>query len=226
MTFNAGRLWWCRADAEVHELSPDGPQGTRYRRASGSGWSDRSRGGKPLLMNALSGRLTRTAAYRKTTCRIVDAAPYFLARLNDEVESEVQDVVNARAGLLVALEKMIQRLTWQDFELLVDLTFAASGWRRSGAVGGVQKTVDIELELPSTGEQAFIQVKSATSPTEFRTYREALADRPEGRMFYVFHTGDAGDAIDDEDVTVIGPPRIAEMALNAGLLDWTIRRAS
>lgn len=177
-------------------------------------------------MNAISGRLTRTAAYRKTTCRIVDAAPYLLARLNDETEPEVAALIAARGGLSDALVKVIQRLTWQDFELLVDLVFSASGWRRTGAVGGAQKTVDIELELPSTGERAFVQVKSATTAVEFAGYRGEMATRPEGRMFYAYHTGGIGAEATGDNITVIGPERIAEMTLNAGLLDWVIRRGS
>jgi hypothetical protein len=42
--------------------------------------------------------------------------------------------------------------------MLVDLVFANSGWRRIGRVGKTQKTVDIELMLPTTGERAFVQV--------------------------------------------------------------------
>jgi hypothetical protein len=225
VTFYAGKLWWCFADAQVQELGPDSPLGSRMRRALG-GWSSVSAAGQPLEMNALSGRLTRTAAYRKTTCRIVEAAPYLLARLNDETEPEVAALTSARTALLSALVAVIRRLTWQDFELLVDLIFTASGWRRTGAVGGVQKTVDIELELPTTGERAFVQVKSETSPAEFRTYRDALAEREEGRMFYAYHSGKIGVEEVGEEITILGPERIAEMTVSAGLLDWIIRRGS
>jgi hypothetical protein len=38
-----------------------------------------------------------------------------------------------------------------DFETLVDLVFFTSGWRREGIVGKTQKTLDIDLVLPSTG---------------------------------------------------------------------------
>lgn len=225
VTFHAGQMWWCFAAGDVTPLDPDGPHGARLRRAVG-GWSARSLGGQPLAMNALSGRLTRTAAYRKTTCRIMDAASYLLARLNDETEPEVAALAAAREALLVALVAVIQRLTWQDFELLIDLIFAASGWRRTGIVGGTQKTVDIELELPSTGERAFVQIKSATSAGEFAAYRDEMTARPEARMFFVFHTGPADLTSEESGVTLIGPQRVAEMTLAAGLLDWVMRRAA
>lgn len=75
-------------------------------------------------------------------------------------------------------------LSWQDFELLVDLIFSASGWRRVGVVGGSQETVDIELVLPSTGDRAFVQIKSATTQNELDDYLRRFEKRDEGRMFF------------------------------------------
>ncbi|WP_162484273.1 hypothetical protein [Yersinia intermedia] len=52
--------------------------------------------------------------------------------------------------------------------MLVDLIFSASGWRRTGSLGRTQKTVDIEL--PTTGERAFVQVKSVAEQSVFSGY--------------------------------------------------------
>jgi hypothetical protein len=77
-------------------------------------------------------------------------------------------------------------ITWQDFELLVDLVFSASGWRRTGPIGRTQKMVDLELELPTTGERAFIQAKSRTNKTQFGDYLEQFAQADHfDSMFYV-----------------------------------------
>ncbi len=43
-------------------------------------------------------------------------------------------------------------------------------------------------------------------------------------MFYVFHTGDA--KTDDERVRVIGPEKLAEMVIDAGLVNWLVRKVS
>lgn len=224
ITFSRGMLWWCRAAGEVVGLDSDKGKGSRLRRALAP-WSNRTLGGAPLPMHALSGRLTRTAGYRKTICS-VEAAPYLIARLEDRVEPDVAAATAARSALVDALTSLVRRLTWQDFELLVDLVFAASGWRRTGAIGGAQKTVDIELELPSTGERAFVQVKSSTTAAEFERYRDELSARPEARMFYVFHTAAGAAPAEAPGITTIGPDRIAEMSLSAGLADWIIRKAS
>ena len=48
---------------------------------------------------------------------------------------------------------------WADFELLVDLTFARSGWQRVSRVGATQAHTDLVLEQSTIGEAAFVQVK-------------------------------------------------------------------
>jgi nucleoside-diphosphate-sugar epimerase len=42
-------------------------------------------------------------------------------------------------------------------------------------------------------------------------------------MFYVFHSGNA--ATDDDRVTIIGPEKLAELVMDAGLITWLIRNA-
>ena len=116
-------------------------------------------------------------------------------------------------------------LTWQDFELLVELVFAGSGWRRVSATGGTQKTIDLELVMPLTDETAFVQVKSRTDQAQFDDYLERFAARSDDRMFYVYHTAAKEPRNKDNSVTVIGPDRLAELVLEAGLFDWLLEKA-
>ena len=111
--------------------------------------------------------------------------------------------------------------------MLVDLVFSSSGWKRTGATGGVQNTVDIELVLPSTQERSFVQVKSRATPTQLNGYvvRMAKMDGVQ-RMFFVWHTGDVGVAPDLGRVTLIGPKKLALMVLDAGLATWLRRKVS
>jgi hypothetical protein len=48
----------------------------------------------------------------------------------------------------------------------------------------------------------------------------------EGQMFYAIRTGGIGTKEAGDDITIIGPGRIAEMVPSAGLLDWVTRRRS
>ncbi len=43
-------------------------------------------------------------------------------------------------------------------------------------------------------------------------------------MLYVFRSGDA--KTDDERVFVIGPDKLAEMVIDAGLVNWLVRKVS
>ena len=85
--------------------------------------------------------------------------------------------------------------------------------------------LDLDLALPSIGERAFVQVKSRTTSAELADYIRRLDELgPYDRMFYVFHSGEAKG--DDERVTIIGPEKLAEMVVDAGLVIWLIRKVS
>lgn len=91
--------------------------------------------------------------------------------------------------------------------------------------GKTQKTLDLDLYLPSTGERAFVQVKSKTTSAELVEYVESLNELDSfNRMFFVYHSGEA--ETDDERVIVIGPDKLSEMAVDAGLVTWLIRKVS
>ena len=226
VTYARGRLWWCIARPGVKYLGGDRDEfrnGSRERQTI-SGWSDKSIGGRPLVMEELDGRLTKTAGYKSTICGIRGQAFEYLKRvINDESHPDVEKALARRAAVLDSIVALVRSLHPITFELLVDLVFSQSGWRRISPIGGSQKTIDILLELPSTGEKAFVQVKSQTDAPQFEDYVSRLEGRDEDRMFYVYHTGPELSA--PGNVTVINAERLAEMILNAGLLDWLIKKS-
>jgi hypothetical protein len=180
--------------------------------------------GEPLTNDRLSGALTKLAAYRGTSCA-VDVADYVVRRINGEKIPEVERGVAALAEMNGATKGMLALLEPRDFETLVDLVFSTSGWRRQGIVGKTQKTLDLDLALPSTGERAFVQVKSKTDDIELADYIRRLDELgPYDRMFYVFHSGKA--ETEDDRVTVIGPEKLAALVVDAGLANWRIRKVS
>jgi hypothetical protein len=173
ITFADGLMYWCRPSGQVALLTDDGRQ-----RSTTEGWSNVSVYGNPLTTDRLSGHLLKVQMFRGTICR-VRALDYLLRKLNDELLPEVEAAEIAEATLIDAVIGLMRRLTWQDFELLVELTFSASGWRRIGVVGRTQRTVDIELLLPTTGERAFVQVKSQASQADIMsTLHGSLMRKP------------------------------------------------
>ncbi len=227
ITFVHDRLYWGLAAPEVVWVSAeDDPAGTGYRyRNIPEGWRSTDIAGKPLLMEKLSGHLTRVASYQSTICE-VEASDYLIRKINGEDLPEITKARAERQSFLATIEDLVKLTTWQDFELLVDLIFSSSGWRRTSTLGGTQKTIDLALELPTTGETAFVQVKAKTDKREFEDYMSRFEGRGEDRMFYVYHTGPSSLQADDDSCTIIGPSRLAEMILNAGLFDWLVDRVN
>ena len=221
VTFVGERMWWGMLTPDAAKPHADG--GSVWRIVDG-GWQSTDVNGELLTKDRLSGALTKLAAYRGTSC-VVDVADYVIRRINGDKSPEVETAIALLDQITWSMQDLMKLLGPRDFETLVDLVFSTSGWRRLGVVGKTQKTLDLDLILPSTGERAFVQVKSKTTSAELAEYVAKLEEHgPYDRMFYIFHSGEADT--DDERVTVIGPEKIAELVVDAGLMNWLIRKVS
>lgn len=222
VTFSKGYLWWCRpSSAPVVQSAEDG---SRLRQTL-DGWRNTSIGGEPLLMSRLSGKLTKTQMYQGTICE-VDERAYLLRRINDQQTPEVREAEATEQVLVKQILAMVRLLTPKDFELMVELIFSRSGWQRQSSTGGSQKTIDLDLLLPTTRERAFVQVKSRTNTAQFDKYAvEFTATDAHARMFYVWHTGSV-DRAASANITLWGPDVIGSKVLDAGLLAWLKDRVS
>jgi hypothetical protein len=221
ITFINQKLYWGHLDKSAPTPHEDG-DGV-WRTVEG-GWRSDDRNGEPLTMDSLAGSLTKIAGFRGTSCN-VDMADYLIRRINGKKSPEVEHAVVALNNMKSSVLEMIKLLDPGDFETLVDLVFSTSGWRRQGPVGKTQKTLDLDLTLPSTGERAFVQVKSKTTSAELAGYVTKFNELDlYGRMFYVYHSGEANT--DADRVIVVGPDKLAELVLDAGLTNWLIRKVS
>jgi hypothetical protein len=222
-TFKGEDLWWgfLTDDAPVKHADGHGI----WRRVK-NGWRNTDANGEPLTKSRLSGALTMIAGYRGTSCSVHAQENYLVRRINGQKTPQVERAVAARKEMVDVSVGLMQLLGPRDFELLVDLVFTSSGWRRVGAVGKTQKTLDLDLILPSTGEKAFVQVKSTTNSKQLASYIEKLDDFDSySRMFYVFHTGNVADPGDDR-VSILGPAELAELVVESGLVGWLIQKTS
>ncbi|MBK0399485.1 hypothetical protein H0I76_09805 [Limibaculum sp. M0105] len=165
--------------------------------------------------------------FRGTICSVKPFA-YLLRKLNDEVSSEVAAAEEAELLLIEANARLMRLLTWQDFELLVDLVFSSSGWRRVGVVGRTTKMIDLDLVLPTTGERALVQVKARKDNTAVEDYARRFCEANlYDRMFFVWHSGSVDPSAGDHDgIALIGPERLSRMVLDAGLSTWLCEKVS
>jgi len=226
ITFVGERLCWGMVDRAKPAIHADGNGVWRPIR---DGWQRTDLHGEQLTKDRLSGVLTKLTAYRGTSCNVDKnqmaeraVSDYVIRRVNGEKTPEVERALAASKEMKATAIPLMKLLGPRDFELLVDLVFTTSGWQRLSVVGKMEKTRDLDLILPSTGERAFVQVKSKTTSKELAKYVAKIEDGPYDRMFYVFHSGEA--ETDDPRVTVIGPEQLADLVMDAGLVSWLIRK--
>jgi hypothetical protein len=196
-------------------------------RTMAGGWKNVDLHGTELAKARLSGALTQLTAFRGTSCGVTNVSEYVKRRIKGDPSPEISRIEATLDELKNAALVLVRQLLPPDFELLVDLVFSGSGWRRITSVGGTQRFIDVGVQLPSTGEYALIQVKTATSQAELDEYVSQLDQSgPYRRMFYVYHSSRDQLINGDERVTVIGPERLTDMVIEAGLVNWVIAKVS
>ena len=226
ITFARDHLWWAFASPEVRWIGGDGLlEGERTRKAIG-GWRNTDINGVALRTSTLSTKLTKVAGYRRTICK-VEAHDYLLRRINGVQEPFVEKSTAARDALIAMITEGLALLHWADFETLVDVIFARSGWHRASAIGGNQKLVDMEIEQPTTSERGAVQVKSSASQKTLEQYivRIDEAERFD-RFFFVCHSpkGDLIAPADRSDIHVWAGRELAATVLRMGLQDWVFEK--
>lgn len=225
ITVADGHLYWAFADPVVIAVEdPAEGEPTRYRRVAG-GWRRDSLTGAPLTTRSLSSALLRTASYRMTVCRVAHE-DYLLRRIRGEVDPLHNEALGLQQQQQDLAARMIAQLDWRDFETVVDLILTRSGWRRGSKVGDGEVDVDMLYDNPSTGETAWVQVKSRAGQGVLDDYLERFVrDGSCQRFFFACHTPEG---------TLTLPPgpghhlwagtALAAVAIRTGLFDWLIER--
>ena len=203
----------------------DGAELSSHKKMDANGWKKTDAKGKELRINELSGKLTKIAGFRGTTFPLAyENEQYLKLKLKGENSPSIIQAEETVKKLVGELATLIQTLSPQDFELLVQLIFANSGWRQLYLTGGARKTVDLELENPITKDIAFVQVKHETNQVEFLEYKEQKDKSYYSRMYYVYSKGNI-KAIDDDTITLWDTTKVAEQVVANGLVNWLIKKA-
>lgn len=152
---------------------------------------------------------------------------YLLRRINARELQEVKEARESFKKFEKSLIPLIKNLTWQDFELLIDLIFTYAGWKRVETRGGPQKSVDLVLMSPVTGKRAFVQVKSSADLPAFKKYIKDFKSMGQyDGMYFVVHSPKGGliSYNGEHSKKIIDVERIAELSINSGLADWIINK--
>jgi hypothetical protein len=230
-TIEDGDIWWCFAEAEVIDLysgddEAERKTAARMRRAIDR-WRNTDVNGNRLRLDSMTTKITKVASFQETIAKPSGAAD-LLRQIRGMQSDHHERAARALDEMETAVGDLLDQLHQDDFELLIELIFSSSGWKRISAVGGTQKTLDIAMVLPTTGEHCFVQVKSQTNRSTLRKLVEAL-DNSQGysRMFFAYHTpAEAFDSDATDRVTVWHRYEIAKQAIRAGLVDWLLLRTT
>jgi hypothetical protein len=223
ITFYANKLWWCFSKPKI-SLRADK---TKTRAVIGN-WSDKDINGNVLFAGNISGKLLKTQGFRGTICTVPEQK-YALAKINSEQMKEVVEVEQAMFNLKTKLTFLIQSLQWKDFETLVDLIFRQAGWQRVGDTGKTQKTLDLELFAPVTGERAIVQIKAQSDLQQFLTYQNEFAKMNDyDKFFYVVHTAkiNLANYANETETKLYLIDKVPELTISAGLVEWVIKKTS
>jgi hypothetical protein len=217
VTFHQSKLWWTRVangPVEQDDLS-------KFRRTAVP-WSDEDAGGHLLVANELPGKLSQLQGFRGTVCRVL--YPELLSRVLGGHRSELAEAISSqRAALAERLVSAISELHWKDYETLVDLVFRDSGWVRVSVLGQHAKAYDLELREPITGERYVVQVKSRANLADLERTVSQFSAEDYKRVLFMVHspTKDLAQASDlPEHVELVPPARLADLAIDAGLVTW------
>ena len=225
ITFYKRKLYWCKASSEVIELEDR----SRIRKVIGA-WSSTDKYGRDLRIENLDGRLAMKQSFQGTICTVEDdIKDYLIHKINGETIPAVKRSKEILKSLESTITELIQGLGWKDFEILVDLIFARSGWQRFSVLGKTQKDIDLEVYLPTNQKTAFVQIKSTTTVSEIQKYIDIYKSYEQyDEMYFIFHSGTISpDRFKDLDkVHIWGVGRVANLVVNLGLVEWLINKRS
>lgn len=222
VTFHANMLWWCFSRPEVTQL----PDKTKVRPVIDK-WRCTDIKRHPLQMDLLSGSLLSMQGFRGTICSVHEFK-YLVNKINGTMPKEVEEAQITLSELENKLEVIIRDLHWKDFEILIDLIFRQAGWQRVSPLGETQRTLDLDLLSPITGDRYGVQIKSKASLADFRNYQQQFEDmQGYSKFYFVVHSpsSDLKNTREYNDFELILPHEVARLAVKYGLTEWIIAKA-
>ncbi|MBF0168282.1 MAG: hypothetical protein HQL45_11695 [Alphaproteobacteria bacterium] len=223
VTFEEGCMWWCT----VHDQVTMNPLGEEIERGyfwltCATPWAKQSPGGRVFDQASLPGIVSAVAGFKGTVCT-PGGSNEILRLLRDQKDMNASQSAEARAVYEAAVGRMIEKLTWQDFEQLIDLILARTSWTRISQLGGTQEGVDIEVENFAVGEIAFVQIKGVSSQAVFNDYVARFSQRRDryARMIFAVHTTQGNiTPPNDLPVQIWERDTLAQLAVRLGLGQW------
>lgn len=224
MTFEDGYMWWCTVlDGAIVNPIGESLEKGNFWLACNRPWSNRSLKGRLLAISDLPGTVTKTSGFKGTVCT-PKAWQAILRIIQDKKDPDATNASNARTDYERAVLKMVKRLSWKDFEQLIDHILTRTGWPRISTVGKTQEGIDLDAKNLAFDEIAFVQVKSSATQGVLNDYVKRFEQRRDryARMIFAVHSpiGKLNAPTDLPAVQVWNGDRVAELVVQTGLGEW------
>jgi hypothetical protein len=228
VTIEDGYLWWCTVRDGITVNLDKGKEKTEgsFWLSCNRPWSNRSIGGRLLARADLPGIVGAVAGFRAAIC-VPKGSPDILRIIQDRKNPDAVAATQAREAYTAAVVKLVAELHDRDFELLIDLILARTGWTRLAKLGGATEGIDIEAENAATNEIAFVQVKSEAGQGVLDDYVQRFQARREryNRMIFAVHKPiETLKLPAGEPIQIWSGERIAQLAVQLGLGEWIANR--
>jgi hypothetical protein len=230
-TLADGDVWWCFAEPTVTDIfdgdvEKESKIGARTRAVIDQ-WRNTDVNGKRLRQDTITTKITKVISFQETICE-PHGRTDLLRIIRCQPSQDHGRAVETLEQLKLRVGNILDQLQFDEFELLVELIFSSSGWRRISSLGGNQKFFDLALELPTTGERCVVQVKSQTTRPIFNEHVEQFKSYTGySRMFFAYHTPiEAFANSNPQRVTIWTRYEIAQQVIRAGLVEWVLERTT
>lgn len=230
ITFHKGLLHWCNLDD-----SPVEEDLTSKFRKTKNGWSCKSLNDstKALSSNDISGRISKTQAFQGTLCRYKDTekdneVEIINRIINGSQNPNVEKIKKFKYEISKLTIELLQHLHWKDCEILSDLIFIQSGWRRVSMQGGSMEFTDMEYFDPINNEKYAVQIKSGASKKDFEKYEKDFSNRGFRKLFFVVFNPDISLAnlkTERSEVEILSGDKLAALIFDLGLLEWVLKKS-
>jgi len=228
ITFEDGCMWWCTV-ADGASVNPNGAsaqQGNFWLTCTRN-WSKHGLDGKLLAISDLPGVVTRTAGFRGTVCT-PRGWESILRIIQGQQDVDSAKAAEARGDYERAVHAIVRRLSPKDFEQLIDLILARTGWVRISTLGKSREGIDVEAENLTAAEIAFVQVKSSAGQDVLDDYVARFQERRDfyARMIFAVHSpsGTLAPPADVPAVQLWTCDRVAQLVVRLGLGEWVESR--
>ncbi len=226
ITFYKGKMYWCNFDNSPIESDSI----SKYRRTL-NGWSCKTVNEikSILYANEISGEISKTQAFQGTLCRFNERETYVIERtLNGTLNPNVESILNYKTKIVELISELLKELHWKDCEILTDLIFLQSGWRRTSMKGGSMEFTDMEYYDPINNERYAVQIKSGANEKDFDDYKKRFIGRDFRKLFFVVFNPDKSIFTvknDSSEVEILYGEKLSTLIFDLGLLEWIMKKS-